>query len=552
MTNHKGVVSGRPRRLALAIGASISVLALVTACSGSSGSSSANPAAKAASGTPKMGGTLTIPGLNGVPSPDLSWLQAGYNVGNNGLSAMIQGTLFDSPTKVGGPVVPDLATGYSYKNDNKTVTINLRKGVTFTDGTPLNAAAIVWLWGPTFDRNPSSKAATYLTGVTSVKAVNNLTVEVDFSTPNTTFVPALGSEPVGFVASPTAFAKEGANNFDVNPVGAGSYTLSSHVPNQSIVIKKNPSYWNAKHVYLSSIKEILTGTDATANYQALETGQVDLLTSLNVFFSDPEVIQQAVNNPKFANAPQAGAAFAFVDFTNSAPFNNKLAREALAYCTNREPIAKNTLEGYAEPTYIWGGPATGMNFYPKDAKTGKPTVAAAQKLNPYSYDPAKGKALVKRLGGLSFTLTSDIGTLITTAVQQEWAQCGIKASINLPPAAQYTSILQQGTYQAYIVNTGGVVDPRLFAKYITPQEPLDQQGEVNDPIVTNAFNKSLGESGQALQDDWTTIFKQLNKDAYVLPVIAAPTYVVYDKCINNLAYFGNVLSYQHTWRSCTS
>lgn len=534
------------RRLCVLICGVMSLAIVMTACGGAI----SPPSTKLSySGKPRGGGTLTLPGVNGVPSPDLSWLQPGYNVGNDGISVLIQGSLFLTPPKVGGKPVPDLATGYSYKDDNKALTINLRPGVKFSDGTPLNAAAIVWNWGPAFDRNPASKAAVYLTGVQAVKAVNDLTVEVDFSAPNTTFLSALESEPVGLVASPTAFQKEGAIGFDQLPVGAGPYVLQSHVPNQSLVLTKNPNYWDAKHVYLKTIKEVLTGTNPTSNYQSLETQEVNLL-GMNIFSSTPEIIREAINNRKLAHSSGAGTSWAFVDFTNSPPFNDKRAREALFYCTNRGPIANNILEGYAEPTYVWGGPADEMNFYPVSRKTGKATPEAGKALNPYLYNPRKAKQLVQQLGGLKFTLTSDISPTITTAVQQEWAQCGIQATINFPPTAEYTSILENGTYQAYLVNTGGVSDPRLFAKYITPAQVLDQQNEVNDPVVTKAWNDSFGDSGSTLQADWTTIFKQLNSDAYVLPVIASHSYTVYNPCFHDLSYFGNSLTFTHTWSSC--
>ncbi|WP_162950271.1 ABC transporter substrate-binding protein [Rhizobium jaguaris] len=533
----KFLAAGGVRRAAAAMG----MLAMVAGWGAAT--------AARADNTPKPGGTLTIPGVNGTPWPNLSWLEPGYHVGNLNISVLIQGSLFLSPEKIGGPVIPDLATGYQYNADNTALTIKLRPNVRFTDGTPLNADAILWLWSPEYDMNPSSKAAIYLTGVKEVKKIDDLTVEVDFKSPNTTFVSALASQPVGLVASPTAFKKLGRNGFDLFPVGAGAYTVQTHVPNQSIVLKKNPDYWDASHVYLDSIREVLTGTDATANYQKLASGQVDLLPGIGVFAYDPEIIQQALSNSKLANSQGVGASFAFVDFTNAAPFNDKRAREALAYCIDREPIAQQTLGGFAEPAYVWGGPVNGMDLYPKDA-SGKPSIEAAKALNPYSYNQERAKALVKELGGLKFKLTSDISKNITVALQQEWAECGIDAEIYLPPPAQYTSILQNGTYQAYLVNTGGVPDPRLFAKYITPQQPLDQQHEVDDSVVTDAFNRSLGRSGDELQQDWNTIYKQLASDAYVLPVIAAPGYNVYTPCLHNTSYFGNTVTFLHAWKSC--
>ena len=67
-----------------------------------------------------------------------------------GLHTAIYGQLFELGT--GGQIVPDLATSYSFSPDAKTVTINIRQGVTFTDGTPFNAQAVAYNWSGTSGR----------------------------------------------------------------------------------------------------------------------------------------------------------------------------------------------------------------------------------------------------------------------------------------------------------------------------------------------------------------------------------------------------------------
>jgi peptide/nickel transport system substrate-binding protein len=275
-----------------------------------------------------------------------------------------------------------------------------------------------------------------------------------------------------------------------------------------------------------------------------------LINRVQIATYDPEVIKQAMSNKDLANTKVPGASYAFIAFTNAPPFDNKLAREALYHCVDREALAEKTLQGFAEPTYIFAGPHDGMDFYPKDPATGKPSIAAGKALNPYDYNPEKARAIVKQLGGLKFKMTTSMGKNFATAVQQIFAQCNIEAEVYTPQPAQYTAILQQGTYQAYLNNTAGVSDMRLFSKYITPDQPLDQQNQVNDPIITAAFNKSLGDSGKDLEEDFHTIFQQLNKNAVLLPVVAAKVYDFHTPCIRGLSYFGNATSLLHAWKSC--
>ena len=120
------------------------VAAGLAACGSSSTSTSTTSAS--ASGAPKHGGSLTVlegasfagawPGLDPATDTDGAANQSYMNA--------IYGELFELGT--GGKLTPNLATGYSYANGGKTVNITLRQGVTFSDGTPFNAAAVVFNW----------------------------------------------------------------------------------------------------------------------------------------------------------------------------------------------------------------------------------------------------------------------------------------------------------------------------------------------------------------------------------------------------------------------
>src|ERR1700729_2163763 len=133
----------------------IAVIVVVAACSsGSSGS--AGPTSSSSSGTssvsqPKQGGSITVLESKGYSGDWPYGLDPATNtdaIPNQDMLEAIYGQLF--MLGPGGKIEPELATGYTFSPDAKTVTITLRKGVKFTDGTPFNAQAVIDNWNRDF------------------------------------------------------------------------------------------------------------------------------------------------------------------------------------------------------------------------------------------------------------------------------------------------------------------------------------------------------------------------------------------------------------------
>ncbi|MGH3267397.1 MAG: ABC transporter substrate-binding protein, partial [Trebonia sp.] len=261
------------RRTASAAGAAALVLATAAACS--SGSSSSGTGGAPGSASPpaaaKAGGSITVlesSGYSGAWST-LDPAQNKEGAATQDFMTAVYGELFHLGS--GGKVVPDLATGYTFSPDAKTVTITLRQGVKFTDGTPFNAQAVYDNWerdlGPVAIKNglnppwqvaeqkapAGSKPGTAeppLPGV--IQVTGPYTIVVHQKVPNGAFVDQLFDSIPNWIASPTALQKEGAS-FGQNPVGAGPFVVATNTPNEELVVKKNPGYWEAGHPYIDQI-----------------------------------------------------------------------------------------------------------------------------------------------------------------------------------------------------------------------------------------------------------------------------------------------------------
>jgi peptide/nickel transport system substrate-binding protein len=179
--------------------------------------------------------------------------------------------LFDIDEKLN--IVPQLATSYQWAPDNKSVTLKLRPGVTFQDGEKFDAAAVKF----NIERHktmPGSNRRGELAPVTSVDVIDPLTVRLNLSAP---FSPLLSqlTDRAGMMVSPKAAQAEG-DKFGTHPVCSGPFRFVERVPQDRIVLERNPNYWDKNAIHFDKI--IYTPIpDATVRLANLRSGQLDFI-----------------------------------------------------------------------------------------------------------------------------------------------------------------------------------------------------------------------------------------------------------------------------------
>jgi peptide/nickel transport system substrate-binding protein len=184
------------------------------------------------------------------------------------------------------------------------------------------------------------------------------------------------------------------------------------------------------------------------------------------------------------------------------PFNNPVAREAMYYATNPAPISQHVTAGYGRPA---------------QAPTGPSSLYYEAKVPGYrTYNLAKAKALVKQLGGLSFTLLAIGSTDVTEmaeALQSEWAQAGIKAQLSIEPFEKLDETLMSHNWQANMGLAGGF-DPALSALQMDFSSSSPSSG-VHDPTLDKLIAQGAETVGSAAQTKlYHQIWKYLSDKAY--------------------------------------
>jgi peptide/nickel transport system substrate-binding protein len=431
---------------------------VVSACGGSSGGGGGSHSSQAGGSsssegarTPHRGGSV-VDLLDGNYSGAWpSGLDPAYNTTGGSNLAQQQalfGGLFLLKADEDGSnahIVPNQAASGTMSADGKTLTIKLRPGMKFSDGTPLDAKAVMW----NFDRDTTSTCTCAPKWQVRKKdpftSPDSLTVMVHLTAPNAALVNSFPVSSVNWMVSPTALEKMGKKAFAVKPVGAGPFIVVSDTLSSKLVLKRNPNYFRKGLPYLDHLTFQSIGGDQAA-YQALQAGQGQA-------YEDAElqpVIRQAKSNPKLKVTVQPGTSPYMVHFnTRIAPFNNKKAREAVYYATNWAAINKGLFDG--ESTVVQGFTTPADLFY-------------HQKTPGYrTYNLAKAKQLVKELGGLSFQVDiTDVYAAkeVTTALQTQWQKAGMHVTVKAWQLAGLIKRLKGGSWTAEMA-TAGAWDPAV-------------------------------------------------------------------------------------------
>ena len=337
---------------------------------------------------------------------------------------------------------PGLATSWTYAPDGKSVTFTLRPGLTFTDGTPLDAQAVK----ENIERGQTQQNSTIASelSVISKVVVNSPTSftldlsQVDYQ------VPYLLAGKDGMMVSPKAFATTaGVNSLPTQPVGAGPFKLTSYVPDSHANLVRNPGYWDASQIHVANF----TVQDITQPEQilaALESGQVNV-----AYIAGNQVAAAKAAGFKIAVIPSEVVNELDIQ-TTTAPFNNPKVVEAINYAINRQAIVQVQASGYGSVAY---------QPFPQGFVGYSPQLA-----NLYPYNPAKAKQLLAAAGyahGVKITLTNDspADSSLAEQIQGQLAQVGITATIKDIPADTSTQYLYLDKTIPFAID--GTAGPRL-------------------------------------------------------------------------------------------
>ncbi|HEV8298129.1 MAG TPA: ABC transporter substrate-binding protein [Acidimicrobiales bacterium] len=244
---------------------------------------------------PQTGGTLTFAAYSAIPGLDPLVALGSGTSGGIQMAAVYDTILRYNVEKKTYEM--NMAESLTANADSTEWTLKVKSGIKFSDGTDFNAEAVRFglqrhrsglAGGPTAancaeyiacPRSTRSSGA-YMVLVKDLQVVDPLTLKITLTTSWPSFPYALAAEP-GMIPSPTAMKKcDGTKNpntcdFNLKPVGAGPFIVSSFIPNESINYVRNPTYFGGQ-VYLDGLKFVAFGDlGGDKSYEAFKSGGVN-------------------------------------------------------------------------------------------------------------------------------------------------------------------------------------------------------------------------------------------------------------------------------------
>ncbi|MEN9317396.1 MAG: hypothetical protein RIS35_3789 [Pseudomonadota bacterium] len=323
-----------------------------------------------AQGAAKRGGTLRVSGSANPSSLDPA-------TGGAGSDHTYLWTIYDTLVEWDYETLkpkPGLAE-WAYPNPT-TMVLTVKPGITFHDGTPLDAQAVKF----NLDRGRTHQRSNIkadLSSIASVEVTGPLQVTVKLAKPDAA-LPAILSDRAGMMVSPKA-AQELGNDHDRKPVGAGPWKFVSWADNQKIVVKRHDKYWRNDRGFVDGIEFSIIPELATG-LRSVSAGQNDMVYSL------PPRLKPVVERSKTMALATGPTLYCLQLYLNLAkkPLDNVKVRQAINFAVDRQSFVQAALSGIGEPATM--NLPTSHWAYDKSVST------------LYPHDPAKARALLAEAG----------------------------------------------------------------------------------------------------------------------------------------------------------
>ncbi len=365
------------------------------------------------------------------------------------------------PAPVLASALPDISA------DGTVVTIPLRTGLSFHDGSAMTSADVVASLERWLKLSPRGQVAGKV--VTAIAAVDDATVQLTLSKPFAPLLPLLSFNTGAAVVFPEEVIAGNPDTpiaDDTKIIGTGVFKLAEHVPDQFVRLVKSDGYQSpagepsgfagARAAEVDEIR-FFPVPDANTRLSALMSGQYDIVLGLS-----PETYPQVSRNSELAaNIIRPSGWLLFVENTKEGPTANEKFRQAVQAALNHDDIM---LAAYGLPDFYTVNASLygeGTSFY---------SAAGAASYNQHDLDKAKALLAESGYNGEPFRLL--------TSQQYDFVfKAAVVASENLRAAGinvelvnlDWASMLQQRndatSWEAFISFFGFVPEPSLLATF---------------------------------------------------------------------------------------
>ena len=311
----------------------------------------------------------------------------------------------------GTEIQPCLADTWDISEDGLTYTFHIRDGAKFSDGSDVTAEDAAF----SIERALNDGSWNSLIScIKEAKAVDDSTVEIDLNNPSGSLLSCLASF-ICAVYPENYYSEADTDTLTREPLGSGAFYLEEWDPDEKMILKKNPYYWEEGYPLADEI-DLLVVPDDNTRLMQLQAGQIDAMEGVS---AQMRTQLQSTQGVKILDFPTTHVDYVSFNYTNE-KLNDKRVRQALNYATNREDINQAVFGGLGTlcPSVVWPT----AEFFNPDQKS-------------YDYDPDKAKDLLKEAGAENLDLnliisTGDASSLMeATILKDQWSKVGVNLEI---------------------------------------------------------------------------------------------------------------------------
>lgn len=377
-----------------------------------------------------------------------------------------------------GLIQPFLAESWSASEDGLSVTFVLKPDVVFSNGSPVNADAVIYTFQRLQAQGQTSLIYNEISNIAGFEKIDDLTVRFDLTEPSASLLSALSYAFAG-ILDPEA-TEAGGEAYGLTPVGSGAFMLADWVQGNSITLVANPNY--SGHRPTGSANDVAElqirfTSDEAMRVNALLSGEVDI-----AFLSSAPQLDRIAEDATFTvlESPSRGMVILGVN-TERVPLD---VRQIIAQAIDKQIIVDIAVPGLAVPVdspippsiYGYNGDLVGMAYDPEAARAALETV---------------------EVGTLTIlTSTYPTNQTIATIIQAQLSEIGIDAEIEVLDFAASREAASAGDYDLLVTNYNWN-DPDLLRLYLS----TESISAPNYYFYSNADFDALVQQGRTTYDD---------------------------------------------------
>ncbi|MNG68873.1 Oligopeptide-binding protein AppA precursor [compost metagenome] len=517
-------------------------LAIAVALAGCDGKS-AQQATTQAPAQAQTGGVLRV-AFDGDPNC-IDPQQAGNNTALNVGRQLVDSLTDQDPQSA--EIVPWLAERWEVSADSRQFTFHLREGVTFADGSVLDAAAVKANFEAIVALGAQAQlAGTYLAGLDAVEVLGPLSLRVRFKQANAQFLQATSTMSLGLLA-PATLKHSAEARCQGALVGSGPFTVKQFEHNRRVRIEARPDYtWPsslAEHkgrAWLDAI-EFHILPESGVRLGSLLSGQIDVNTSVPV---QDEAVLEAQGIPSIARS-NPGIVFNLTPNESRPPLDDANVRRALNKAIDRSQF-KGVISRYQKPassvlassTPYYQDLSASLAYDPDGA--GMLLDAAGWRKAADGWRQRDGKRL-------SFALDYwQASTPVLELVQQQLRQVGVELRLNKSTIGQVSLLQTSLNYQLWFFNLTRADPDVLRTVFLSSGRNINVRGPA-------ALDQTLQDSAASLDAHTRGALihqasHELLDQGHVIPLVELATVTAFRDSVRGLHYEASSrLQFYDTW-----